>query len=237
MRNLNIVQASDDADTWLKICEDIFQEATRLDRENHCLVCVFDIDNTLFIPYECGGPEEGCVIRPVHALYDRLRSAGLKMCLVTARTRGQDNINVDLTRRELESHGIVADELFFRPEELYEGNGESAIPVIQKFKRDCRKFLENCGYTILVNVGDRDSDFKGGHFHIGLQIPESFTDLAVKDHYHHTTSTEDPIPPDSNIAPVSNRGSRTGGGGKRRSVPVVPEKLVSNQRDRFRDAI
>lgn len=39
-------------------------------------------------------------------------------------------------------------------------------------KLGCRKQYEQQGYTLVANVGNRSTDFEGGHYEKGFKLPD-----------------------------------------------------------------
>ncbi|WP_435056534.1 HAD family acid phosphatase [Streptomyces noursei] len=66
--------------------------------------------------------------------------------------------------RELTSAGYTVDGLCLKP------NGDS--PGKAQVKLGCRKQYEAQGYTLIANVGNRSTDFEGGHYEKGFKLPD-----------------------------------------------------------------
>jgi acid phosphatase len=148
---------------------------------------VFDIDDTALSTYECqknagdfGGTElllcvvgagvdntladEGLPrIKPVYKLYRKARRLGVDIFFVTGRPQSARPIS----RLNLKEQGYTGHfELITYPALLPE-TGRSLIP----YKSGERARIERKGYEILVNIGDQESDLKGGFANRKFLVP------------------------------------------------------------------
>jgi predicted secreted acid phosphatase len=139
---------------------------------------VLDIDETALNNYPCfvarggipydGGINAQCVtaydapaIKPVLSLFNRARDLGVRVFFITGRPEPIRAGSLD----NLRAAGYKGRyELFMRPVD-YER--ESAIPA----KRASRKAIQKRGFKILANVGDQQSDLKGGFSERTYKLP------------------------------------------------------------------
>ncbi|MEU7638531.1 MULTISPECIES: HAD family acid phosphatase [unclassified Streptomyces] len=117
---------------------------------------VLDIDNTsLATHYDRG--------KPIEAILKATRYAQEHGAAVLfASYRGADK--QDATTEELESAGYTVDGLCLKPD------GDS--PGKAQVKLGCRKKYEAQGYTLIADVGNRSTDFEGGHYEKGFKLPD-----------------------------------------------------------------
>lgn len=149
-------------------------------------VAVIDIDETALSSYQSmlkrdfiSDPEAVAAsymgaslprIGPVYELYHYLLSEGVAIVFITNRP---DTYEV----RQATEHNLINQgyseysELFMRP---------ISEPMGGDFKLNCRKQLEESGYTIIANIGDQVSDFKGGHQIHKVKIPNPFYSSGYK---------------------------------------------------------
>jgi predicted secreted acid phosphatase len=139
---------------------------------------VLDIDETALNNYPCfvargGIPYDGSInaqcitaydapaVKPVLSLFNHARDLGVRVFFITGRP---EQIR-DGSLANLRAAGYRGRyELFLRPAE-YEK--ESAIPA----KRASRKAIQKRGFKILANVGDQQSDLKGGFSERTYKLP------------------------------------------------------------------
>ncbi|MFJ9406786.1 HAD family acid phosphatase [Streptomyces sp. NPDC101393] len=117
---------------------------------------VLDIDNTsLATHYDRG--------RPVQSILDAVEYAhdhGAAVLFASYRDADADAS----TRRQLKEAGYPVDGLCLKPEG--HSPGKAAV------KLGCRKSYEGQGYTLIANVGNRSTDFEGGHYEKGFKLPD-----------------------------------------------------------------
>ncbi|MEU6479817.1 HAD family acid phosphatase [Streptomyces sp. NPDC047017] len=120
------------------------------------LAVVLDIDNTsLATHYEPG--------KPVQAILDATRYAHQhSAAILFASYRDADAR--DSTTRQLNSAGYTVDGLCLKPKS---GHTDKAT-----VKLNCRKEYESKGYTLVADVGNRSTDFQGGHYEKGFKLPD-----------------------------------------------------------------
>jgi predicted secreted acid phosphatase len=139
---------------------------------------VLDIDETALDNYPCfvargGIPYSGSVnaqcvtaydapaIKPVRSLFKRARELKVAVFFVTGRPEPLRDGSLDNLRAAGYKGKI---ELFMRPVEYEE---ESAVPA----KRASRRAITRRGFKILANVGDQQSDLKGGFSERTYKLP------------------------------------------------------------------
>jgi predicted secreted acid phosphatase len=117
---------------------------------------VLDIDNTsLATHYDRGKPIEAILKATAYA-----HEHGAAVLFASYRSPSKR----DATTRELTSAGYTVDGLCLKPD------GDS--PGKAKVKLGCRKKYESEGYTLIANVGNRSTDFEGGHYEKGFKLPD-----------------------------------------------------------------
>ncbi|MEV6565336.1 HAD family acid phosphatase [Streptomyces kronopolitis] len=123
---------------------------------------VLDIDNTsLATHYDKG--------QPVKAILDATKYAHEHGAAVLfASYRSPDSRSS--TTKQLTSAGYTVDGLCLKPE------GHS--PGKAQVKLGCRKQYEEEGYTLIANVGNRSTDFEGGHYEKGFKLPDYDGELS-----------------------------------------------------------
>lgn len=140
---------------------------------------VFDVDETLLSNYEFykgkdftfdqegwNAFNESCrstPIVPVRRLYTRLRTAGIRVVIMT----GRAETTRPWTQACLEQHGITGwDRLILRaPDET----GLSA----DAYKSGERAALQRDGYRIVASIGDQVSDMSSGSLRAGFLLPNA----------------------------------------------------------------
>jgi predicted secreted acid phosphatase len=144
----------------------------------HKPALVLDIDETSLNNYPCfkangGIPYDAVVnvqcvtaynapaINPVHSLFIFAKQHGVKVFFITARP---EQIK-DGTLKNLRSAGYKGKyELFLQPANYTQ---DSKIP----YKSGARKQIEQRGFHIIANVGDQQSDLKGGYSERTFKLP------------------------------------------------------------------
>lgn len=117
---------------------------------------VLDIDNTSLATHY----DEG---NPVKAVLDATEYAHAHGAAVLfASYRDADSRRS--TTEQLTSAGYTVDGLCLKPA------GHS--PGKAQVKLGCRKRYEAKGYTLIANVGNRSTDFQGGHYEKGFKLPD-----------------------------------------------------------------
>jgi hypothetical protein len=163
------------------------RQVRRRDPQDPIPAIVFDIDDTALSTYECqkdagefGGTELLlCVIEagvdntlqgeglpridPVYKLYRKARRLGVDIFFITGRPRSARPIS----RENLHAQGYTGHfELITYPALLPETSA-SLIP----YKSGERARIERRGYEVLVNIGDQESDLKGGFANRKFLVP------------------------------------------------------------------
>lgn len=114
-----------------------------------------DIDNTSLATHYEPGRAVGPVLRTV-----RVAAANdVAILFNTARPRSKAAKDV----LELRRAGYRVDEICTRRP----GSGQSVV----EGKQACRRAFERDGYTIIANIGNRRTDFRGGHYERAFRLP------------------------------------------------------------------
>ena len=114
----------------------------------------FDIDNTtLATHYAAGKP----VARVLH-FAEFARRHGVRLLFNTARPQGDGRLRK--AKRQLERASYRVAEICGRRQ------GER----LAQGKRRCRKHFVNEGYTLIMNVGNRKTDFVGGNYEKAFRL-------------------------------------------------------------------
>lgn len=125
---------------------------------------VFDIDDTLI------DSESGKIILPMLLLYRNIEKAGIPIFIITARSHQY----IIETKEELRKHGITGyKELFMVDHDLRVISNYPKTYVEDKAMRKAkaRKYIENHGYDVLLNLGDDPGDMMHGHYMYGIKLP------------------------------------------------------------------
>jgi len=142
----------------------IKEAALNVLQNNNACCAVFDIDNTLL----CLGPgtvqeiyQKQCSANlppneDIKELHNKLQELGIITVVITA--RGEDLR--EATMLNLERIGVCPDFVFFR--------SKRQPPGI--YKQLARKNLARQGYCVLLNIGDKDTDFQGGYYAYGFKV-------------------------------------------------------------------
>jgi predicted secreted acid phosphatase len=112
-----------------------------------------DIDNTSLATYYAKGAAVPVVLR--FARY--ARSRGVTLLFNTGRERGQ----LAGVARSLRRVGYAVGEIC----------GRKAGERLVQGKQRCRRHFVAEGYTIIANVGNRDTDFTGGDYERAFRLP------------------------------------------------------------------
>jgi predicted secreted acid phosphatase len=140
---------------------------------------VLDIDETSLNNYPClnttanglpfdAGVYAGCVakadapaIKPVLSLFKKAKSLKVKVFFITGRPEGFK----DLTLKNLRAEGFTGKyELVLQPADYTQ---DSKVP----YKSGARKQIQKRGFHIIANVGDQQSDLKGGYSEKSYKLP------------------------------------------------------------------
>jgi acid phosphatase len=99
-------------------------------------------------------------LAPTLALVSRARTLGVAVFFISARPHGLHEI----TEQNLRDQGYAWQDVIVLPEN---GNFTSAVD----FKAAERKKIVERGFTILVNMGDQQSDLQGGYAERTFKLP------------------------------------------------------------------
>ncbi|MXV44191.1 acid phosphatase [Saccharibacter sp. 17.LH.SD] len=106
---------------------------------------------------------EGPVFEATRALYQDAQAHHLAVFFVTGRSEDERGV----TERNLTRAGLSSwKRLYMRPV----GDHRRA----EDYKTPIRSAIEKQGYTILLNIGDQESDLMGGHSLHAYQVPNPF---------------------------------------------------------------
>lgn len=129
------------------------------------VICSFDYSETNDFEYNEPGFREWekspkKAIPPMLDLYNFIRNKGIKIFFIT----GRRETRLQVTKNNLRSAGFSTWEgLYLKPENSAKSN--------ISFKSTIRQTLEEQGYVIIANIGDQESDLKGGYAQKTFKIP------------------------------------------------------------------
>jgi predicted secreted acid phosphatase len=103
---------------------------------------------------------EAQALKPTLALATKAKALGVAVFFVTGRPASLR----EATERNLKERGYQWDELFLMPP------GRSFTSAAD-FKAPARKAIVDRGYTILLNMGDQESDLRGGYAEKTFKLP------------------------------------------------------------------
>lgn len=171
-----------ESDQSLVVAQAMHYLQTRLQHRdpNSKLAIVFDIDDTSLSNYtnlqklHFGGTfsdishaedeAQDPAIKPTLNLYRYAKAHDLAIFFITGRTEKSRTA----TESNLRQAGFESwNGLFFKPENY---NQRSAIP----YKSAVRKQLIHNGYTIILNIGDQESDLAGGNAEKTFKLPNPY---------------------------------------------------------------
>ncbi len=122
-----------------------------------------DIDNTSLASHYAYGHAVARVLR----LAQHAHAQNVAILFNTGRVRGGGRLAA--ATAQLTAAGYTVDEVCGRKDGK-EGLGHS--------KRRCRRHFVHEGYTIIANVGNRSTDFEGGHYRRAFRLPSYGDQLA-----------------------------------------------------------
>ena len=99
-------------------------------------------------------------IAPTLALARRARELGVEIFFITGRPERLREV----TERNLREQGFEWKAVVFRPANL-------EVETVVDFKAPERRKISEQGYTIILNLGDQDSDLKGGYAERIFKLP------------------------------------------------------------------
>jgi len=144
--------------------------------------CKLKSDGTVQAP--CGwdkwiGLKQDRPIVPTRELYDQARKQGLKVFFITNRNESQRAV----TAKNLNTvgyEGFSDEDLIMTPDKLGGGRNPRLIACFKSqaptacFKTEMRGEIVDRGYTIILNMGDQDSDLSGGYAERTFKLPNPF---------------------------------------------------------------
>ncbi|WP_049758746.1 HAD family acid phosphatase [Renibacterium salmoninarum] len=156
---------------WLKDVDDVLdgsldyvQNRVNNKASDEKLAVVFDIDDitlaTDFAIDRRNIPAIGSSLE----LAQTADSLGVKVFFVSNRRYDGDRTSNTSTKKSLTKVGYPVFE-------IYHQTGDHRIPV-QEFKTASRQDIEERGYTIIANVGDRQTDLDGGYAEKTYKLPD-----------------------------------------------------------------
>jgi hypothetical protein len=139
--------------------------STRLPDPTEKTAIVLDIDNTsLETTYSPGVTSPAN--KPVLEVAKQAKAAGAAVFFVTARPE----LIWLVTQYNLRNVGYPVDGLYMRPSFDFEPD--------QSLKTKARTEIEGLGYTIVANIGNRDTDLAGGHAERTFKLPDYDNQLS-----------------------------------------------------------
>ena len=143
------------------------------------LAAIFDVDETMLsnLPHMRGqdfgyqpvawdawvARAEGPVIAPVREVYRTARRLGVAVFYITGR-REKDRVGTETNLKIVAVWDCV--ELVMKP--------DASRDTTESFKTATRKRISAAGYTIIVNIGDQESDLAGGYSERTFKLPAPF---------------------------------------------------------------
>ncbi len=137
------------------------------------MAIVFDIDETLLSNYKSFEKNNFTfnisvtrnfhekAITPMRNLYNFAKNADFSIFLITGRREAMRQE----TRNNLYESGYSGwKKLFLRP-------NNDPLSSVKQYKTDSRKEIEQQGYTIIANIGDQESDLRGGYALKTFKVP------------------------------------------------------------------
>ena len=104
-------------------------------------------------------------VQPTLDLYRLAKARGVAVFFITGRPEGIPGVR-DQTEANLKSAGFTT----WNKVVLNPSLGGPAIP----YKSGERAKIENQGFRIILNVGDQESDLRGGHADRAFKLPNPF---------------------------------------------------------------
>ena len=131
--------------------------------------CNLAVDGSVQAP--CGWDkwvelEKAPPIEPTLELYRQARAQGLHVFFITARSESQ-RVPTAANLRAAGYEGWSNDDLKMKPDDLHR---QSVAP----FKTDARRRIAEQGYTVVLNMGDQESDLTGGYAERTFKLPNPF---------------------------------------------------------------
>jgi acid phosphatase len=165
------------ATDWLK--QRVREESALPAGRRARLAAVFDIDETLlgnlahmrkmdfgYVKAEWDSwvdSGRAPAIAPVRDLLLTARRLGVAVFILSGRTES-DRAGTEKNLRAVGASDYAG--LWFKPGDPPQ--------TTEAFKTQCRAKIESDGYTIVLNIGDQDSDLAGGHAERTFKLPDPF---------------------------------------------------------------
>lgn len=109
-------------------------------------------------------------IGPTLGLYNYAKRRNVKIFFITSRPNMPEVINA--TVRNLKQAGFSDwEDLFLKPIEDHNLTSE-------QYKQNSRELIQNMGYTIVLNIGDQETDLSGGIAEVAIKYPNPFYTTA-----------------------------------------------------------
>lgn len=153
-----------DVDTVLNGSTSYVQNRVRGKEDGENLAIVFDIDDTTLATDFAKDSSNIPAIGSSLELAKKADSLGVKVFFVSNRRYDGDRTSNTSTKKSLTKVGYPVFE-------IYHQTGDHRIPV-QEFKTASRQDIEDRGYTIIANVGDRQTDLDGGYAEKTYKLPD-----------------------------------------------------------------
>lgn len=173
----DIAAVTAQASSWLD--QRVREESVRPAAQRTRLAAVFDIDETLL----CNLPHmrkmdfgyvkaewdawvdsgQAPPIGPVRDLLLHARQLGVAVFILSGRAEA-DRAGTEKNLRAVGAADVAG--LWFKPAD--------PAQTTETFKTRCRGKIEADGYTIVLNIGDQDSDLAGGHAERTFKLPDPF---------------------------------------------------------------
>jgi predicted secreted acid phosphatase len=118
-------------------------------------------------------------IVPILELYHQARKQGLKVFFITTRNEGERMATAANLHAE-GYEGFSDEDLIMKPNKLDRGRNPRVIACFKSqapaacFKTEKRGEIVDQGYTIILNIGDQDSDLSGGYAERTFKLPNPF---------------------------------------------------------------
>jgi len=103
-------------------------------------------------------------IKPTLKLYNLCLKLNVATFFITGRNQLSENLDQDPTVINLKKEG------YYNWKKIYFKPINSKLTTIE-YKSQCRKEIEDQGYTIIINIGDQYSDLLGGYSEKTFKLP------------------------------------------------------------------
>jgi len=149
-------------------------------KKSRRLAVVLDIDETALSNYanlkrlDFGGTEGEMsaaqvaaneqAISSTHTLYRYASNHGVSVFFITGRRESKRKITV----MNLNSAGYINwQALYMKPNDYHQSS-------VVAYKKAIRKKISDMGYDIVLNIGDQESDLKGGYADMAFKLPNPY---------------------------------------------------------------